>query len=144
MSASAYVVASIELYSRLWLALERLAVSDDDDPARIETALVILRLELVVLLDACDSPSWRSMLDAEHRIQLQATLKSVLRTLSERLDDWRGDVSDAQNRLLDAVLTQCSCTPHLVASSRAERRVQDRAEARRLRACDGPTRRAVC
>lgn len=115
-----YAVAAIELYSRLWLALERLASCGDDDGPRIEIALVILRLELVVLLDACDSPLWRSMLRAEHRIQLRATLKSVLRILSARSDDRGTALSDAQDRLLDAVLAQCSCSPHLIRSAEAE------------------------
>ena len=121
LSSDAYAVASIELYSRLWLALERvadrLAAYEDTDSPQIETAVIILRLELLVLLDACDSPLWRSMLRAEQRIELEVTLKSVLRILSERVDDSCGVISHAQDRLLDAVLTQCSYAPHLVRSS---------------------------
>jgi hypothetical protein len=110
----AYAAAAIELYGRLWHALEQLAIDDAGDFERIETALVILRLELVVLLDACDSPRWRNLLRAEHRIQLEMTLWSVLRILSESTNRWSAMASRAQDRLFEAVLTQCSCSPQLV------------------------------
>jgi hypothetical protein len=115
--SSAYAAASITLFSRLWLVLEELAACEESDPERFETALQILRLELVVLLDACESSRWRSLLPTEHRLELETTLKTVLRILSERLDDCRDACACAQDYLIDAVLAQCPNRAGLVRSA---------------------------
>ena len=121
-SASAYTAAAIELYSRLWAELEPLselvaaARLASGPRERLELALVVLRLELVVLLDACDSRALRSMLLGEHRLELRATLESVLAILAApAAGGWPAALAHAQNRLLDAVIGR-----HAVASRPAE------------------------
>ena len=112
--AAAYAAAAIELYSRVWLALERL--TGRSAPGEPETPLMVLRLELIVLPDACDSPSWRLMLAHEQRRELRATLESVLRMLAAPADGgWH--LMQAQNRLIDAVLLHCAATRAQAASS---------------------------
>ena len=44
--------------------------------------LQILRLELAILLDACDSPRWKLLLDGEQRRSLRCTLEDVLGDLA--------------------------------------------------------------
>ena len=124
-SREAYAAAAIELYSRVWLTLEQLTArlrGDGEHQSRQaaggepEMLLVRLRLELVVLLDACDSPSWRSMLAHEERRQLRATLESVLGMLAVPVaGGWH--LMQAQNRLIDAVLSQYAATRSLAESA---------------------------
>jgi len=108
-----YAAASIQLYSRLWADLEvlsdQLAATTDQSPDVIELRLEMFRLELVVLLDNCDSARWRSMLSPEHRLVLRATLEDLLATLAVPLDALgRAVVFQAQNRVFDAVLSRCA------------------------------------
>ena len=127
-SAAACVAATIELYSRLWRELERsfnlfarqaqftLGADESDGP------LVVLRLEISILLDACDSQEWQSMLGTERRLALRTILESLLHAL----DPLRAErhpchvLAEAQNQLLDAVLAQYSVA-RLVAGSAAGR-----------------------
>ena len=112
-SKETYAAAAIELYSRMWLALERLTTrlpaAEDSEPrgsaVEPEMRLVTLRLELIVLLDACDSASWRLLLAQDERRELRATLESVLGMLAGPSEGgWH--LMQAQNRLIDAVLRQ--------------------------------------
>jgi hypothetical protein len=75
----AYTVACIELFRRLWVELERVPVAEDT--SHPESASVtcrsreeIIRLELVLLLDACRSERWRMQLDTSERCLLDAVL----------------------------------------------------------------------
>jgi hypothetical protein len=103
--SSTFAAASIELYSRLWLELERLIESLETDQA--DRRVVLVRLELLVLLDACESPRWQGMLSAEQNAELRSTLLSVLHALAELSSLPVDDViAEAQNCLLDAVLNQ--------------------------------------
>lgn len=103
-----YAAASIELYVRLWLELERLIESA---PRRCDVGLEMLRLELLLLLDACDCPHWQSILSTRQRLELRSTVEGVLRALGAASHPGGcGGIAEAQNRLLDAVLTQLHAT----------------------------------
>lgn len=108
-----FAAACIDLYSRLWLELEqlgeRLTAGDRSGSAvELKTRLAILRLELIVLLDACASARWQSMLGRQQRVELRSMLERLLRTLATPFDAVDGSLlADAQNQILDAVLTLC-------------------------------------
>jgi hypothetical protein len=126
-SAAACVAATIELYSRLWRELERaldlfarqaeftVGADASDSP------LVVLRLEILILLDACDSQAWQSMLGTERRLALRAILESLLASLAplQAERDPCYVLARAQNQLLDAVLAQYSAARHVVGSTGA-------------------------
>jgi hypothetical protein len=98
---AAYAAACIELYSRLWWELEELTqsfVGDESSHSQLDSRLVLLRLETIVLIDSCDSTKLRSLLGGSERRDLRATLESLLAALEEGL------LQHAQNRLLDTVL----------------------------------------
>ena len=113
-SATACIAATIELYSRLWRELERsfdvfarraeftVGADESDSP------LVVLRLEIFILLDACDSQEWQSLLGTDRRLALRTALESLLRTLAalQAERDPCCVLARAQNQLLDAVLAQ--------------------------------------
>jgi hypothetical protein len=102
-ATSGFAVASIHLYCRLWLTLDRLAHDLHGTEGAIQMRVVTFRLELLVLLDACDGVRWRSLLRPEERQELRSTLGRVLEELKvETLD--AEILGCAQNRLLDAVL----------------------------------------
>jgi len=111
---TAYAIASIKLYSRLWLELERLselfAASAESDLVReIEVRAMGLRLELVLLLDACDSARWRSMLGTARRLELRATLQGLFEALAVPQSSLGCRVvSQAQDWLFDAALETVS------------------------------------
>jgi hypothetical protein len=114
-SAAEYAAASIELYSRLWQELEqlanRLAQIDASHTPSTADPVVTFRLELVVLIDACNSLRWQSLLGADQCLDLQSTLESVRRVLAVPPDSlWPGAIAQAQNQLLDAVLRQYNAT----------------------------------
>jgi hypothetical protein len=118
-SKQAYSVACIKLFSRIWAELDALCASDAS--ALFETSLKasatratcarrlkIIRLDLVVSADACDSMRWRSQLDASQRLSLKVVLVEVLHALDAPVDEIPPrSVAQAQNRLLDAVLYHC-------------------------------------
>jgi len=100
--------AIIELYSRLWQALEELAVAfgrfGPADP-EVERRLLVLRLELVVLLDTFESARCRSQLNPEQRAELHGTVQRQLEALSVQPEAGGGPaLARPQNELLDAVL----------------------------------------
>jgi hypothetical protein len=119
-SKEAYADACIELFSRLWVELD--AVFATDDPMRsagfipaprVET----LRLELILLLDACRSTRWRAQLDSSQRHFLLSILNHILDALNaSREGVLRGPIESAQTRLLDAIQEQCAA---LSATSRS-------------------------
>jgi hypothetical protein len=106
------VVALIELSARIWSELECLAelrkagVSGDAASTFLWRAARV-RLELLVLLDACDSRRWHSLLAPEERSELCALLNKVLEAIDVAPDALTSQViGRAQNRLLDEVLSQ--------------------------------------
>jgi hypothetical protein len=111
-SQEAYAVACIELFSRLWVELEALVATDDHRLTASGTPaprVQVLRLELILLLDACQSARWRAQLDSIQRLSLQSILHAILHVLnawSEGEILW--GIESAQNRLLDAIKGQCA------------------------------------
>jgi hypothetical protein len=107
-SPAVYTVAVIELYSRLWQALEELTGAFARfGPAggEVERQVVVLRLELVVLLDTFESLRARSLLRPEQRAELAATVHYQLDALAAQPGAGAGPaLARAQNQLLDAVL----------------------------------------
>jgi len=69
----------------------------------------ILRIEIHLLIDACDTIRWRLLLSPPQRQDLKATLQDVLLDLGECAGDLPVDpIASAQNCLLDAVLRHCA------------------------------------
>ena len=106
---AARAAATIQLYGRLWLELEALCGSLHEPEGRgardaIDLRLEMIRLELVLLLDACDSARWRSMLRPEHLAALRADLHVVLESLAAADSPGFDAILAAQNRLFDAVV----------------------------------------
>jgi hypothetical protein len=113
-SKEAFAAACIELFSRLWAELNVLTAAAD--PARAPSAELpanprdeILRLELILVLDACRSERWRMMLDISQRLSLECLLRDVLDALSSSSGELPcTPIEWAQNRLLDALLEHCA------------------------------------
>jgi hypothetical protein len=112
-SKQAYAVACIELFSWIWAELD--AVCASDGSTSLESSLItsatlleILRLDLVVSADACDSMRWRSQLDTSQLLSPKVVLVEVLHALDAPVGDSSPrSVAQAQNRLLDAILDRC-------------------------------------
>lgn len=107
-SKEAYAVASIELFSRLWVELDTLLATDGHrHSAGLTPAprVQVLRLELILLLDACQSTRWRAQLDTIQRLSLQSIFDEILHALNTSSEEeiLRGPIESAQNRLLDAI-----------------------------------------
>jgi len=113
-SKEAFAAACIELFSRLWVELN--ALSAAADPAGAPPADLpsqprdeILRLELILVLDACRSEQWRMMLDRSQRLALECLLRDVLDALNSSSAEFPcTPIEWAQNRLLDALLEHCA------------------------------------
>jgi hypothetical protein len=128
-STEAFAAASIELYSRLWAALDRwLTLGEADSPgasARLELTGEIVRLEVHLLLNACDTASWRLLLSAPQR----QSLKSLLQEIQLAFDTDTAEVPQlsiisVQNRLLEAILEHRASslpTPQFEHAPRANR-----------------------
>lgn len=122
-SKEAFAVAHIELFSRLWVELDSMCGMLDSLRVRsmglISERVEILRLELILLLDACRSARWRTLLDTSQRLSLQLLLSDVLAALNQAPDEVpRGPIEWAQNRILDALVEQCAaCSLPVVAGS---------------------------
>jgi hypothetical protein len=114
LSTTLYAAAVIELCARVWLELERLAElcqhgGNSDAVAFLALRAATLRLELLVLSDACDSPLSRSRLSGEQRASLRSMLSDVLNAIAFEPDTLtRNSIGQAQDRLFDEVLAQYS------------------------------------
>jgi len=103
-SQEAFAAACIELFSRLWAELN--ALSATAGSARADE---ILRLELILVLEACRSARWRMLLDISQRLSLECLLRDVLDALNSSPEEFPcTEVEWAQNRLLDALLEHCA------------------------------------
>ena len=105
--SAVYAVAAIELYSRLWQALEDLTSAFarcGANSSETGQQLILLRLELVVLLDTFESARCRSMLRPHERAQLRTTVHGQLDALWVQPEAGGPALMRAQNQLLDAVL----------------------------------------
>jgi len=113
--ADAYAAAVMLLYSRLWWDLEGIYLAltqwpNTEEPESVEGRIMIFRLEVLLVLEACDSPAWRSMLRPGDCLALQTTMENVLKTLDVPICRIDGElIGSAQNQLFDAVL------PHIPA-----------------------------
>lgn len=126
-SKHAYAIACIELFTRLWTELDLLVASERRPAEPGATPAVaeqceILRLELNLLLEACESARWRTLLTASQRLALKSMLQNVLQGLDFTHE---GNPASAlewlQDRLLDAVLEQCAPELTVVAAESARR-----------------------
>lgn len=105
----AYARACIGLYSRLWDALEQLCAPDALRGVRSE----IIRLEIHLVLQSCETWRWRLLLTAAQRLTMQETLRELLHCLgADGTEISATAAAAAQNRLLDGVLDHCSMFGH--------------------------------
>jgi hypothetical protein len=112
-SKEAFAVASIELFSRLWVELDTLLATDGHGHSAGITPgprVQVLRLELILLLDACQSTRWRAQLDTIQRLSLQSIFDDILHMLNTSSEEeiLRGPIESAQNHLLDAIQRRLS------------------------------------
>jgi hypothetical protein len=120
-SKEAFAVACIELFSRLWVELDSTCGVLDSmrvgSISLVSERVEILHLELILLLDACRSARWRTLLDTPQRLSLQLLLDDVLTALNHASNEIRrGPIESAQNRVLDALVEQCAaCSCPIVA-----------------------------
>jgi hypothetical protein len=116
--AATYARALVELCVRIWLNLEDLAgLCERGGNPNAATSLSLhaatLRLEFVVLSDACDSALWRSLLDEAQRQNLRSILIDVLGAIDLAPDALtRRAIELAQDRLFDEVLIQYTAALH--------------------------------
>jgi hypothetical protein len=102
--------AVADLYVRVWLELEKLlagrqAAPDSGRQPDAGLAVITLRLELVLLIEGCDRPGWRSTLGPRACAELRALLSAVLGSLGGAAEDLDPlAIAGAQNRLLDEIL----------------------------------------
>jgi hypothetical protein len=110
-AAPVFKAAYKELCTRIWIELELLAQAAGPVESGLTQHLimstVILRLELLVLVDCCRSPRWRRMLSAEQRDSLCSMLTDVLAALYVDL------IAEAQDRVLDELLPESEAGPSL-------------------------------
>jgi hypothetical protein len=100
-----YALACIGLYSRLWEELDRLCAA----PAQAEQHSQIIRLEIHLALQSCETWRWRLLLTARQRLALVETLRDVQRRLEASGPEISvPTASAAQDRLLEAVLNHCA------------------------------------
>jgi hypothetical protein len=95
------------------LELERLArfsgLPKTPAPSPLDLAAETLRLELLLIMDACESVSWAFMLDLEVRRRLFAMSRDVLAIIAVGSTELTLAVIEcAQDRVFDEALTQNS------------------------------------
>jgi hypothetical protein len=82
----------------------------------------MLRLELALLLDACQSERWRLLLNISQRLSLESTIEDVFDALNSSSEIAPQDaIAWAQNRLLDAVLEHCAAHAYPIAAQALHR-----------------------
>jgi hypothetical protein len=109
MQAERCAEALIELCGRIWLELEHLAHlnarSGSCDGSSLELAAQTLRLELLLIIDACESASWVYMLDPDVRRSLLAMSADVLAIIAVGSSELTLAVIEcAQDRVFDEAL----------------------------------------
>jgi hypothetical protein len=113
LPAESCAEALIELCGRIWLELEHLAQLNGGtrtpENSSLDLAAETLRLELLLIMDACESASWAFMLDANVRRGLLAMSRDVLATIAVGLNELTlGVIECAQDRVFDEALSQKS------------------------------------
>jgi hypothetical protein len=109
---TAYAEAVIELCGRIWWELEHLAQLRDrtamTDNSQFLLTAATLRLELLLIMDSCESASWASMLMRDERQTLYSMLNEVLAAIALSPNELRRmHIECAQDRLFDEVMDQC-------------------------------------
>ena len=102
--ALVFTAAYAELCSRIWAELALLADAaspvDGSPAADLEMRAAILRLELVVLIDACRSARWRvRLLTADQCDRMCALLTDILAALYVDPDGLPAGIADSQDRV---------------------------------------------
>lgn len=113
VARSVFAAAYQELCARIWIELEFTAeaarrvpanATPDDREDPVMTA-AILRLELLVLVDACRSARWRnSLLTAAQCDSMCSMLTDVLAALYVDSECLSEALAEAQDRVLDEIL----------------------------------------
>jgi hypothetical protein len=103
----------MELCGRIWWALERLAqlcdLAVNPGDSKLLLSAATLRLELLVIVDSCESTSWGTMLVASERRNLCSMITDVLGAIAVSSDKLqRSHIECAQDRVFDEVLAQHS------------------------------------
>jgi len=106
LQAGSCAEALIELCGRIWLALERLAHlnarSSAPESSSLDLAAQTLRLELLLIIDACESAAWICMLDADVRRRLLAMSSDVLAVIAVGANELTlAIIERAQDRVFD-------------------------------------------
>ena len=110
-STAACSAACIELFARLWQALDEIPAAAVPAPTtsdgETEIRLQIVRLELALAIEACDPARRFFPLDRSQRLAVRTVLTDVLAALCRAADGANpAAIAWAQDRLLDAVLAQ--------------------------------------
>jgi hypothetical protein len=117
-SNQAYACACIQLFSLIWDGLAMLhawSVSPASSGAIAQSE--IIRLELVLLIEANESSAWRALLNEPQRSALRLLFKELLDTLSACMGvPPKAALERAQDRLFDAVLEHCGALTYCVSS----------------------------
>jgi hypothetical protein len=103
--------AVVELCGRIWLELEHLAQlnshASTPQESSLELAAETLRLELHLIMNACESSAWVFMLSPEVRGRLHSMSGDVLGTMAVTSDALTlGVIEGAQDRVFDEMLAQ--------------------------------------
>src|SRR5258707_14848496 len=103
--------ALIELCGRIWLELEHLAHlngrSRASETSSLDLAAETLRLELLLIIDACESASWVFMVDPDVRRRLIAMSRDVLAIIAVESNKLTlGVIESAQDRVFEEALLQ--------------------------------------
>jgi GAF domain-containing protein len=106
LQAGSCAEALIELCGRIWLELEQLAYfnarSSASESSSSDLAAQTLRLELLLIIDACESADWACLLDADVRHRLFAMSRDVLAIIAVGSHELTLEIIErAQDRVFD-------------------------------------------
>jgi hypothetical protein len=114
-----FAVACVELYTRLWAELDALGTAGRPPGSSALEDVELLRLELLLLADACQSPRWRAVLSAAQRFALRSVVTDVLAALNRPLEELSADaLAQVQNRLFDEIVARCAGPSAVAAPAR--------------------------
>lgn len=104
-----FSIACVELYARLWSDLDAFAAADEARARDPLGPIALLRLELLILLDACQSPRWRAVLSGAQQLALRAVVTDVLAVLNRPLEGLTREViAEVQDRLFEEIVRRCA------------------------------------
>jgi hypothetical protein len=109
LQAESCAKALVELCGRIWLELEHVAQLNDcsriPENSAFDLAAQTLRLELLLIIDACESAAWVFMLDPEVRSRLLSMSKDVLAVLAVGSNELTLELIEcAQDRVFEEAL----------------------------------------